>query len=81
MKKLFLFLILLTTSCTTIEPYYRAPLSYEEKLEADANPQNQGYVLRHREVVDADGILSILYVATAAIDLVNHVHHFQCRHD
>lgn len=77
-----LVILLFFNGCTTTEVVYRYPQTYEERREADENPQNNGYIVRHVERTDATGLLAFLYITSLVLDVAadSHTHSRHCHH-
>jgi hypothetical protein len=80
MKILTVVFCLMLSACATTEGYYRLPQTYHERLEAQDNPQNNGYVLRHRTNDPLGDFLGVLFVAATIADIFTHNHGYDCDH-
>lgn len=78
--QLAMVLMCFSVSCATTESYYRLPQSYHEQLEANDNPQNNGYVLRHRTNDPVGDVMGVLYIFAVLSDVFGHSHSRHCYH-
>jgi hypothetical protein len=75
-----LILLIVLSACTSMEKVYKYPTTDAEFEEAQANPQNRGYVVRYVEKDQTlAGLVTFFYAASVISDLA-HTHDRHCNH-